>query len=185
MPKWAAQRNNKMSKTKFTDNINPDEQTLKLLRRGTELLQRGDAEQAARILEKARALQPANPDIALNLGGAYILSGKFSQATTILEPLSLLEPDNAMVWTNLGAAYLGNPILARDAEQQKAIAAFERALEINPIAPNVAYNLGLIFRDRKENEQAVYWFGQAIKANPNDQDARRLLERLSAEEEGN
>ena len=173
-----------MSKSKFASNTtDPAEQAHKLLRRGTELLHRGDAEQAARILEKARDLQPGSPDIALNLGGAYILSNKFNQAVTILEPLSLLEPDNAMVWTNLGAAYLGNPILARDAEQQKAIAAFERALEINPIAPNVAYNLGLIYRDRQENTQAVYWFDQAVKANPNDNHARRLLERLSAEEE--
>lgn len=172
-----------MSKSKFTTNANPAEQAHKLLRRGTELLQRGDAEQAARILEQARDRQPGNPDIALNLGGAYILSNKFSQAVTILEPLSLLEPDNAMVWTNLGAAYLGNPVLARDAEQQKAIAAFQRALEINPIAPNVAYNLGLIFRDREEKTKAIYWFGQAIKANPNDEHARRLLERLSEEEE--
>lgn len=171
----------RMSKIKFTD-TDPAEQAHKLLQRGTQLLQRGDAAQAVRILEKARDLQPGHPDIALNLSGAYILSNKFSQAVTILEPLSLLEPDNAMVWTNLGAAYLGNPILARDAEQQKAIAAFERALEINPIAPNVAYNLGLIFRDRREKQKAIYWFGQAIKANPNDEHAGRLLERLSAEE---
>jgi Flp pilus assembly protein TadD len=172
-----------MSKSKFTiTTTDPAEQAHKLLRRGAELLQRGDGEQAARVLEQARDLQPDNPNVALNLGGAYILSNKFSQAVAILEPLSLLEPDNAMVWINLGAAYLGNPILARDAEQQKAIAAFHRALEINPIAPNVAYNLGLIYRDRQEQTKAVYWFGQAIKANPNDNDARRLLERLSAEE---
>lgn len=166
-----------MSKAKFSGSA-PPEDAKKLLVRGAELLQRGDADQAARLLEKARALDGQNPDVALNLGGAYILQKKFGQAVAILEPLSQLEPLNAMVWTNLGAAYLGNPVLARDEEHHKAIAAFERALEINPIAPNVAYNLGLIFRDRREHEKAKYWFGQAIKANPNDRDARMLLERL-------
>ena len=171
-----------MSKAKFS-NADSGEQVKKLLVRGTELLHRGDADQAARLLEKAYTLDGMNTDVALNLGGAYILLKKFDQAVTILEPLSQLEPYNAMVWTNLGAAYLGNPILARDEEHEKAILAFERALEINPIAPNVAYNLGLIFRDRKNHERAAYWFGEAIRANPNDQDARNLLARLAAMDE--
>ncbi|MCA9873324.1 MAG: tetratricopeptide repeat protein [Ardenticatenaceae bacterium] len=171
-----------MSKAKFSSADSGDS-VKKLLVRGTELLHRGDAEQAARLLEKAYELDSLNPDVALNLGGAYILQKKFGQAVAILEPLSQLEPYNAMVWTNLGAAYLGNPILARDEEHEKAIAAFERALEINPVAPNVAYNLGLIFRDRREYERAKFWFQQAIQANPHDQDARQLLARLMAMDE--
>jgi len=71
-----------------------------------------------------------------------------------------------MVWTNLGAAYLGNPILAKDEDQQRAIAAFKQALKLNPTAPNVAYNLGLIHRDRQEKDEALYWFRQAVKTNP-------------------
>lgn len=168
-----------MSRAKF-NNQESQVQVMKLLRRGTELLQRGEADKAVRLLEKARALDGAQPDVALNLGGAYILNKRFKEAVAVLEPLSHLQPDNAMVWTNLGAAYLGNPILARDEEQQKAIAAFSRALEINPAAPNVAYNLGLIFRDRREYEKAKYWFTQAIRANPQDRDAHALLARLQA-----
>ncbi len=83
-----------------------------------------------------------------------------------------------MIWTNLGAAYLGNPILSDDEQQRKAIAAFERAIEINPVAPNVHYNLGLIHRDRGEVEQAKLRFHQAVGANPHDQHARRALSRL-------
>ena len=173
-----------MSKAKFSHaDSDSGEDVKKLLVRGTDLLHRGDTEQAVRLLEKAYALDAPNPDIALNLGGAYILQKKFGQAVAILEPLSQLEPYNAMVWTNLGAAYLGNPVLARDEEHEKAITAFERALEINPIAPNVAYNLGLIFRDRRNYERARYWFGEAIKADPRDQDARNLLARLAAMDE--
>ena len=87
-----------------------------------------------------------------------------------------------MIWTNLGAAYLGNPILARDEHHDKAIAAFKKALEIDPKAPNVAYNLGLIYRDRKETPEALHWFQQALKANPNDNDAQRYIDDLSAED---
>jgi Flp pilus assembly protein TadD len=126
-------------------------------------------------------LNPAHPDAALNLAGAYILSKKFAQAVAVLEPLSEREPHNPMVWTNLGAAYLGNPILAKDEDQRRAIVAFERALELDLSAPNVAYNLGLVHLDRQENERALYWVRRAVQSNSNDRDARRFIDRLSAE----
>lgn len=149
-----------------------------LFRRGSEMLHRGNTERAMQLLERAYQLDKTHVDTAVNLSGAYILNKKFKQAVEILEPISQQAPDHAMVWTNLGAAYLGNPILARDEEHLKAIAAFKKALSIDPIAPHVAYNLGLIYRDRGELEEAIHWFGRAIKANPNDQDARRIKAHL-------
>ena len=146
---------------------------------GTRLLHRGEAAKATPLLEQAHALDPAHIDAAINLSGAYILTKQFKKAVAILEPLSREQPHHVMVWTNLGAAYLGNPVLAGDEEQQKAIAAFRRALEINPAAPNVAYNIGLIYRDRHEREEAIYWFERALEHNPRDRDARSLLRKLT------
>ena len=60
----------------------------------------------------------------------------------------------------------------------RAIAAFERAIELNPATPNVAYNLGLIHRDRDEVDKALYWFQRALQTNPNDGDARSHIEKL-------
>jgi tetratricopeptide (TPR) repeat protein len=155
-----------------------------LLRQGTEALHQGDVVKATRFLERAHGLDPDNHDAALNLGGAYILSKKFAQAVALLESLSERDPDNPMVWTNLGAAYLGNPILAKEAERLRAIAAFERAIELNPVAPNVAYNLGLVYLDRQDNALALHWFQRALQANPNDRDARRFIDQLSGEVKG-
>jgi len=45
----------------------------------------------------------------------------------------------------------------------------------------VAYNLGLIYRDRNDRGRAIRWFTRAVQANPLDGDARRILERLKAE----
>jgi tetratricopeptide (TPR) repeat protein len=159
----------------------PGDRFFEWLRQGTEALHRGELDKAIRFLERASRLNPANPDAALNLAGAYILSKKFAQAVAVLEPLSEQEPHNPMVWTNLGAAYLGNPILAKDEDHQRAITAFERALELDPGAPNVAYNLGLVHLDRQENERALYWFRRAVQANPADRDAHRFIDRLSEE----
>jgi Flp pilus assembly protein TadD len=168
-----------MAKAKFNHN-NPQKELHTLLKRGTQLLQRGQVQEAVSVLERARTLDETDPNVALNLSGAYVLTKKFAKAVDLLEPLSEQEPDNAMVWTNLGAAYLGNPILARDEEHEKAIAAFKKAFAINPATPHVAYNLGLIYRDRKEVDTAIEWFKQAVQANPNDQDARNIIARLEA-----
>ena len=85
---------------------------------------------------------------------------------------------------NAVAAYLGNPILARPEEQDRAIEAFKQALVHDPIAPNVAYNIGLIYRDQKNIDEATYWFRKAIQANPRDNDARAWLDKMeSAAEE--
>jgi tetratricopeptide (TPR) repeat protein len=152
-----------------------------LLRQGTQALHQGKTGTAIELLERAHQLDAENGDAILNLGGAYTLSKKFKKAVALLEPLSKRDSQNPMVWTNLGAAYLGNPVLAQDKNQLQAIAAFERAIELNPMAPNVAYNLGLIYRDRKEFDQASHWFHRALEANPNDKDARYYIEQLKAE----
>lgn len=146
---------------------------------GTRLLHEGKAVEATPYLEQALSLRPEHVDAAINLSGAYVLSGKFKQALELLEPLSEREPENPMIWINLGAAYLGNPVLAREREQLLAISAFKRALDIRPAAPSVAYNLGLIYRDRQEIGQAKKWFRQAIKDNPKDQHARQMLDKLA------
>ena len=147
---------------------------------GTALLRERRAIEAIPYLEEAYELQPDDVDVTINLSGAYILTKKFKKAVNILEPATNQAPDQAMVWINLGAAYLGNPVLAQDEDQKRAIAAFERALAINPAAHSVAYNIGLIYRDRREKGEAIYWLRQAVKHNPQDWDAKRLLDRLEA-----
>ena len=150
----------------------------RLSNRGADLLQQGKAREAMSALERAVALLPADVPTLINLSGAYVLNKRYKEAVEVLERAREHEPDNAMIWINLGAAYLGNPILASDEQQRAAIAAFERALEIDPVARSVHYNLGLIHRDRGEIEQAMRRFRQAIQANPLDRDARAWLQRL-------
>ena len=106
--------------SEFPENKQPQSRFFNLLSKGTQALHDGDIAKAIRLLERAHELDQENIDAALNLGGAYILSKKFSKAAAILEPLSERDPHNPMVWTNLGAAYLGNPILAKDEDHQRA-----------------------------------------------------------------
>ena len=186
--KTGSQQNKTQKKGSIDPTDLPNEQTTAgtqefeaAVLQGTTLLHRGLAIESVPYLEQAYALQPDELDVAINLSGAYIMTKKFKKAAAILEPISRHMPDHSKVWINLGAAYLGNPVLAREEEQEKAIFAFERALEIDPIAPSVAYNIGLIYRDRRETDKAIYWFHQAVRHDPRDKDALSLLRRLEAE----
>ncbi len=150
-----------------------------LLGEGARLLAQNRPGEAAARLERAATLLPDDPDVAINLGGAYVLQRRYNKAVAVLEQASLATPDNAMVWTNLAAAYLGSLELSGPQQQSKAIEAYEQALQVDPAAPNVHYNLALIYNDRQEHTQAQYWFTRALEINPGDRDARQWLARLA------
>jgi tetratricopeptide (TPR) repeat protein len=152
----------------------------RLLNRGAHLLGQGNADEAIPHLERAYQLDNLSVPAQINLGGAYVMAGRHQEAVPLLEAARDAEPQNAMIWINLGAAYLGNPVLATPEQQMQAITAFETALHLNPAAPNVHYNLGLIFVDRKENDLAAAAFQRAIQVNPFDRDARAWLRKLEA-----
>lgn len=152
-----------------------------LLNKGASLLQLGKAQEAIQPLKRAHELDAENVAVLINLGGAYVMTGQHKKAVPLLEAARDSEPDNVMIWINLGAAYLGNPILATSEQQIQAIEAFEKALALNPAAPSVHYNLGLIFVDRGDTDLAIAAFHKAIQANPLDQDARHWLRKLEKE----
>jgi tetratricopeptide (TPR) repeat protein len=149
--------------------------------RGTRLLSLGKPDEALPLLERAFKLKPGDADAALNLGGAFIMAGRHKKAVPILEHAVAHVPNHAQLWINLGAAYLGNPVTATDERQRNALGAFHKALKIDPLARNVAYNIGLIHRDRGEAALAITAFRRAVLADSQDRDAQRLLEKLSSE----
>ena len=164
--------------------IDPEERTIqarRLAARGTEFMRQAQFERALPLLARAHRLVPGDKNAAINLGGALIMTKRYEEAIPILERVCDVDSDNLTVWMNLGAAYLGDLESSTDEQQILAIDAFERAIEIDPIAPSVHYDLGLIHRHRGESEQAIQRFHQAVQANPHDQDARRAWQRLQNE----
>lgn len=152
-----------------------------LVNAGAKLLARRQAREAAHLLEKAYYLDPNNVAVKINLGGAYILLGRFRDAVPILEEAAQQAPDNAMVWTNLAAAYLGHLEQASPRQQENAIQAFKKALEVDPKAPNVSYNLGLIYLRRGDLLEALTHFRRALEVNPGDKDARHYIHHIQVQ----
>lgn len=159
-------------------------QARQLTGEGARLLQQQRPGEAADLLERAWRLTPNDPDIAINLGGAYVMQHRWTKAVRFLETATRTHPDNAMLWVNLAAAYLGPLEISGPKAQEQAIAAFEEALRCDPLTPNVHYSLGLIYKQRGEYHRAAAHFWRALEVNPNDRDARHWLDRLQAESSG-
>ncbi|MBV7337648.1 tetratricopeptide repeat protein [Chloroflexi bacterium TSY] len=150
-----------------------------ILGMSAQLLSQNRADEALEILIPLYEVSPDNLDVAINLGGAYILLQQWRKAVRVLEPASRQYPDNAMIWANLGAAYLGPLETAGPRQQTRAIEAYERAIKADPKAPNVHYHLGLIYADQKKLIPAHHYFQQALDVNPQDRDAQRWLTRIT------
>ncbi len=154
------------------------ERVTRLVAEGARLLSQHRPGEALVPLIKAQEMDPNNVAAAINIGGAYILQGKHKQAIPVLEKASRLEPTNSMVWINLAAAYLGKLPFATLEMQDRAIEAFGRALAIDARAPHVNYNLGLIYLERNDIEQAALHFYAAIENDPGDRDAQTWLDKI-------
>lgn len=159
---------------------------LQALNEGARLLSQNRPGEALQKLLPLQQIAPTNPDVAINVGGAYILQRKWERAARVLREAVSEHPDNAMLWANLGAAELGALETSGPAQQERAIAAFERAIQVDPLAPNVDYHLGLIYIRRGELNRASAFFQRALEVRPTDRDARHWLGKmaeLAAEQE--
>ena len=161
----------------------PDaEANRRLVAEGSRLLAAKRPGEAISRLSKAWELDASSATTAINLGGAYIMQGKHNSAVPYLEAATRLEPDNAMAWSNLAAAYLGKLPFATRKRQDRAINAYERSLALDPRAPHVHYNLGLIFMERDDLDRAQVHFRGALETDPTDSDALHWLDKLSSPE---
>jgi hypothetical protein len=77
--------------------------------------------------------------------------------TTIpaLEALVAREPANGRAWRNLAAAYQSAK------EYDKAITAWQRALDVDPAMPTPLYQLGLAYALKKDPDRAFEWLARA------------------------
>ncbi len=152
----------------------------RLLNDGARLLRAQRPAEALAPLQQAYALAPDDPDVAVTLGGALVMNARWNTAVSFLEGAVEQHPFNARLLMNLAAAYLGRLEYSSASAQEKAIETFKQAIEIDPVAENAHYSIGLIYAERQDWPEAENWFQAALRANPNDRDAILWLRRLEA-----
>jgi len=108
---------------------------------------------------------------ALTPAGAQALEsrGDWKGAERVWRELIRQAPDDYRYWTSLGI------VLARQEQLRDAIAAYHKALAIEPHATPAELNLGLAYFKMGNFTGAIPLFHQVMKAQPDNQQVRLLL----------
>ena len=96
-----------------------------------------------------------SPRARAALGVALIVAGELDEAITTLQAVAKDAPDDAAVQTNLSAAYLARARWFNHAEDwPKALTAADRAVALDPNAPEPYFNRALAYEGLDQTERA-------------------------------
>ncbi len=172
-------------------------------------VQRGDKDDARRLLAQAADLAGESADSHLTVGNAFAGLGEVANAVAHLERAIAIDARNADAHQSLGVCYqlLGqfDRALARHSSaiavrpqfaaglaglgdayrqlgrHQDAIAHYQQALAINPLAPGLLLNLGGCYHASGQIDAAIDSFQQALALSPRLPDAHYNLGNLYME----
>ena len=118
---------------------NDEAQFGRLMSSGKTYYEKGDSGRAIDVFQHALAMNPANPDIHLNLANAFLLNNQPQQAATHAAEVLRAEPGSAAAHYLLGCARL------RLGDYTNAVKALQEAKDIDPTVNPVSYQLGRAF----------------------------------------
>ncbi|NOK07716.1 tetratricopeptide repeat protein [Corallococcus exercitus] len=137
------------TRTKGTKEPGPaEEEFLRQLHRGAELLGAGKVTEAKDFLERAHQLQPRHEKAQNLLGLSYFKLGLFDRAADLYEMLVRDNPVDPTLRVNLGLVYLKTNALQRAARE------FETATDLAPDHKKAHNYLGLTFAQMGEYGRA-------------------------------
>ena len=128
-----------------------------------------DLEAAREHYERARALEPADFDVRMNLSSVYRDLGDTSRALAEVDAALKLRPDSGDAYNQRGM------LLGGAGRFGDAGTAFEQAAKLAPADPEIWFNLGLA-RFREGNAKAAAEaLRRALTLKPDFSEARKLL----------
>ena len=114
-------------------------------------------------------------------GNAFFDSNRFDQAITAYKKSLELDPDNANVWTDMGVMY------RRNGQPEKAIEAFNKAIEIDAKHEKSRFNKGVVLmHDLGDSEGALSAWVGLTEINPfaKTPDGRTVIELVNSLKQG-
>ncbi len=114
---------------------------------------------------------------SLELGLEALKAGKIDEAVRNLERACADSPDDYRGFNFLGVAY------AEQKSYDRAVGAFQTALQLRPKAPSVHFNIGLAYQADGFPDRAREHFQKALELDPDYEKARQALRLLDSQEE--
>jgi tetratricopeptide (TPR) repeat protein len=152
--------------------LHPDYPEARLLL-GRLALETGAPREAIETLFKIRPSEAVYREAYFLLGLAYLGVDDPSGAAEIFTNFTEQEEKAAFV-NNLGVARL------REDDAARASTAFERAVELEPDEPLYLFNLGWISWRAGKGSEALRWFREAVRLDPEDAEAHLFLSAAAA-----
>ncbi len=140
-----------------------------VLARAQELLDGGRAEEAIALLEPLARGRRADPQALLLLSTGRFMTGDVERGRRDLDRALELDPGLRQGWLNRAALDLSEQRYA------EALAAFERARELDPAAPENDLNVGVVKLLQGDLEAATRLFGAYLARLPAAAEAHYLV----------
>ena len=123
-------------------------------------LQRGDANEAARLIGEAVAAAPQEARYRINLSAVLGQAGRSDEALATARQVVASHPDHPEAHNNLGSA------LVRLGHCEEALACYDRAIGLRPDYDEALYNRGIALQSLGRHEAAAASYRQAIALQP-------------------
>ncbi len=122
-------------------------------------------------LANLAANNPSNPNVLNSYGIELANSGDLMGAIGVWRRALDFDRHNVHLYNNIGSA------LKRLGQDEHAFAWYTAALQIQP-AYWTYYNLGILYRDHNQPDEACWSLGEALRLNPQFAEAADLLQRI-------
>jgi tetratricopeptide (TPR) repeat protein len=117
-------------------------------------------------------------DLLMSRVDTFVLDANLDLAMQVLDAVTELAPDDAEAWHQRGIVHL----MQKDTEQ--ALSDLRRALGMDPHNYKTLRDLGAILRQTGDKKGALDAYRKALEVNPFLEQARRAVEELAHEIEG-
>ena len=133
-------------------------------------LERGDLDEAARLLGESLAADPAQPDFAVALARIHVERNNPEAALTVLETSAGSAMDHAEFH------FLQGAVLQRLGRHAEAAEAYRAALRIHAALPQAWMGLGIALEALQKRDEAGEAFKRGLAAGPVSADVRNYAE---------
>ena len=102
----------------------------------------------------------------------YMDTDKLGPAEDILNEILESGTDSLNVFNTLGVLY------RKKGDTAVALAQYKKALKVHPEEPYIYYNIGRLYLDMKQTEQAKDYFRQALEKDPGFDEAKQVIKAI-------
>jgi tetratricopeptide (TPR) repeat protein len=149
-----------------------DEATLSTL--ASLYMESGRSADALKVYESVVAANPANTDALVSLDGLYTAQGNQQKSDETFQKVVAANPTGAdQVYYRVGAGIMRQQDLG-EADRHRAIAAFEKAIKLNPKNEKAHRELGMALVGVNKMDEAKVHLKKYLELSPNASDAATI-----------